>query len=180
MRSSIALASLLAVLALCACKKDTVVARNESEESVARKVAASDLKPQPGRWESRTKLEKLDLPNVPPQAKAMMDKQMQVTQTFTSCLTPEQVSQPNGGFFQKGAENCKYDHFVMAGGSLDARMTCNERAGSMTMTLQGRYTPTDYAIDVTTQGEMQPGMPMSMKMSVAARRVGECTGKEDR
>jgi hypothetical protein len=32
---------------------------------------------------------------------------------------------------------------------------------------------------VKTQGEMQPGMPMSMEMSVAARRVGECTGKEE-
>jgi hypothetical protein len=178
MRPSIVL-PLLAVLALGACKKDTVVAKNESAESVAKKIAASDLKPQPGRWESTTKLDKMDMPNMPPQAKAMMDKQMHVTQTFASCLTPEQVNQPNGAFFQKGAENCKYDHFVMAAGTIDARMTCRERGRSMTVTMQGSYTPTDYTMHVTTQGEMQPGMPMSMEMSVAARRVGECTGKEE-
>jgi hypothetical protein len=170
---------MLPVLALSACKKNTVVATNESEESVARKVAASDLKPEPGRWESRTKLEKVDLPDAPPQARAMMDKQMRVTQTYSSCLKPEQVSQPDGAFFQKGAENCRYDHFVMAGGRLDARMICNDRGRSMTVTLQGSYTPTNYAMHVTTQGEMQPKMPMSMEMSVAARRVGDCTGKED-
>jgi hypothetical protein len=169
---------LLAVLALGACKKDTVVAKNESEEAVAKKVAASNLKPEPGRWESNMKLARMDLPNVPPQTKAMMDKRMGVTQTFTTCLTPEQVNQPNAGFFQKGANDCTYDHFVMAAGTIDARMTCNERGRKMTMTMQGSYTPTNYAINITTQGEMNPGTPMSMEMSIAARRVGACTGSE--
>jgi hypothetical protein len=52
MRLLIAL-PLLAAVALTACNKGgSVQAENESAESVAKKVAAADIKPLPGRWES--------------------------------------------------------------------------------------------------------------------------------
>ena len=41
-RTVLAAAVILTVGSLAACKKDTVVAKNESVESVAKKVAASD------------------------------------------------------------------------------------------------------------------------------------------
>jgi hypothetical protein len=167
------------MFSLAACKKESVVARDESVESVAKKVAASNLKPQPGRWESNMKLDKFDLPNMPPQAKAAMNKQMGVTSNFASCLTPEEANQPGAGFFQKGAENCKYDHFVMADGKVDAAMVCRERNTEIKMTMAGSYSETAYNIQVKSQGEMQPGMPMSMDMTIASRRVGDCNGTED-
>lgn len=179
-RTALAAAAILTVGSLAACKKDTVVAKNESVESVAKKVAASGIKPQPGRWESNMKLEKFDLPGLPPQAKAAMDKRMGVTQTFASCLTPEEASKPEGSFFQKGAENCKYDHFVMADGKLDAAMTCNEHNTQMKMAMAGTYSETEYNMHVKSQGEAQPGMPMTMEMTVASHRVGDCNGTEEK
>src|SRR3954468_22353857 len=92
--ASLAAVAALAALSLAGCKKDSVVAKNESAESVANKVAASDIKLQPGRWESTMKFEKLDMPNMAPQAKAMMEKQMGISQTFATCLTSEQANQP--------------------------------------------------------------------------------------
>jgi hypothetical protein len=179
MRSSVVL-PLVAVLALAACKKEGVVAKDESPASVAKKVAASDLKPQPGRWESTMKFEKLEMPGMPEQAREAIGRQMGVTQTFASCLTPEQAAKPDAGFFQKSASDCVYDRFVMAGGKLDAAMTCKRDGRKMTMTMNGSYGDTSYDITVNSEGEMQPGMPMSMAMSIASHRVGACNGSEEK
>jgi hypothetical protein len=171
---------LIAVLSLTACKKEAVVAKNESVESVANKVAKSGIKPLPGRWEASMKLEKMDLPNMPPDAKAMMDKQTGVTQTFASCLTPQQAAKPDAGFFQKNAQDCTYDHFVMADGRLDSEMTCKQGPRQIKMTMAGTYGESSYDIHINSQGEMQPGMPMSMAMSITAHRVGDCNGSEEK
>lgn len=173
-------ATALAAFSLAACKKEAVVAKDESAESVAKKVAASSIKPLPGRWESNMKFERMDIPNMPVEAKAAMNKQMNVTQTFASCLTPEEANQPKGNFFQKAAENCKYDHFVMADGRIDAEMVCKERNTQVKMTMDGSYSESSYNIHVKSQGEMQPGMPMAMEMTIASRRTGECNGSEDK
>jgi hypothetical protein len=176
--AALATAVACAALSLAACKKDSVVAKDESAESVAKKVQASSIKPLPGRWESSMKLEKMDMPNMPPQLKDAMNKQMSAAQTFASCLTPEQANKPNGGFFQKGAENCKYEHFVMADGRIDAAMACKQRNTEVKMTMAGSYSDSSYDIQVKSQSEMQPGMPMSVEMTIAARRTGECNGTE--
>ena len=171
-------AATLAALSLSACKKEGVVAKDESVESVAKKVDESGIKPQPGRWESSVKIGKMDLPGLPPQAKEAMGKQMGATQTFASCLTPEQAAKPDAGFFQAGAKDCKYDSFVMAGGKIDAAMTCDRGGQTLKMTMAGTYSETSYDIEVKSQGEVQPGMPMSMEMSIASHRAGECNGTE--
>ena len=177
--AALATATALVVLPLAACKEEAVVGKDEGVESVAKKVEAANLKPKPGRWEASMKFEKMDVPGMPPQAKEAMNKQMNVSQTFASCLTPEEADQPSGSFFQKGAENCKYEHFVMADGRIDAAMACKERGSEMKMTMAGSYSENQYDLHVTSQGEMQPGMPMSVDMSITARRTGECNGSED-
>jgi hypothetical protein len=169
----------LAALALAGCGKSSVTAENESAEAVAKKVAASDIKPTPGRWESKVKFERMDIAGVPPEAKAAMQKQMGAEHTFSSCLTPEQVNQPNGGFFGGGGKDCTYKHFAMVGGKIDAEMTCGQGMGSQTMTMSGTYSETSYDIKVNSKGEVQPGKSMTMALAVAARRTGECDGKED-
>ena len=179
MRSLLVL-PLLAALALGACKKESVVAKDESVESVAKKVEESGIKPRPGRWESNMTLDKMEMPGLPPQAKDAMNKQMGAAQTFASCLTPEQASAPGAGFFQKDANDCKYDRFVMADGRIDATMTCQRGGQPLKMTMAGSYSETNYDIKVTSEGEIQPGVPMSMAMSIVSRRVGECDGSEDK
>lgn len=171
---------LFTVLVLSACNSgETVTAKNESAESVARKVAASTIKPLPGQWASTMKIEKMELPNMPPEAKAMMEKQLASAQTFTSCLKPEQVEKPDAEFFQGKSSFCTYDTFTMGGGKIDAVMTCGKGSQSRKMTMTGTYGPEAYAMRMSSAGEMQPGMPMSMTMSISAKRIGECTGKED-
>lgn len=169
----------IAALTLAGCGKGSVTAENESAEAVAKKVAASSIKPQPGRWESKVKFERLDIAGVPPEAKAAMAKQMGSEHTFSSCLTPEQVDKPNGGFFGGGGKDCTYKHFAMAGGKIDAEMTCGKEMFSQTMAMSGTYSETSYDIKVNSKAEVQPGKPMTVALAVAARRTGECDGKED-
>jgi len=161
-------------------KKDSVEAKNESVESVAEKVAKSGLgiKPRAGRWESSVKLEKLEMPNLPPEAKAAMQKQMGTAQSFASCLTPAEAEKPEAGFFQKGASGCTYDRFAMSDGKIDAVMSCNHGGQTQKMAMSGTYGEESYNITVNTNGGAQSGMPMSMTMSIASRRVGECLGNE--
>lgn len=171
---------LFTAVLLSACNSgETVTAKNESAESVAKKVAASNIKPRAGRWESTMKIEKMELPDMPPEAKAMMQKHLAAAQTFTTCLKPEQADKPDAEFFQGKSSFCTYDKFVMGGGRIDAVMTCGKEGQSRKMTMTGTYSPEAYAMRMSSNGEMQPGMPMSMTMSISARRIGECTGKED-
>ena len=170
----------VSTLLIAGCGQEKGVdAKNESVESVAEKVAASNIKPQPGRWQSSVKMEKIDMPGLPPQAKDAMAKQMATAHSFSSCLTPEQVNRPNGGFFAGGAEGCVYNSFTMADGKVEGDMTCDAGGRKQTMKMSGTYSPTSYDIKISSQSEVQPGMPMAMELAVTSSRAGECDGKED-
>ena len=171
-------AMILAVLALGACNRSDVVAKNESAESVAKKVAEADIRLEPGRWESVMKIDKMEIANLPASAKAAMEQQQGTTHTFTTCLTPEEAAKPSASFFQKGASGCTYDHFTMAGGRIDAEMTCKQGTGPTHMTMKGEYGGDHYAMAIKSQGEMQPGMAMNVAMTINSRRLGDCTGNE--
>ena len=176
-RTALVVATAAAALSLAGCKKNSVEANNASVETVAKKVAASSIKPKPGEWTSTVKIEKMDIAGIPPQAKAMMQQRMGQAQTASTCLTQAQTDKPDASFFQQAAKDCTYDHFSMNGGKIDAKMTCKRGATSQTMTMTGTYGEESYNLAINTQGEAQPGMPMSMTMSVASKRTGDCTGK---
>lgn len=162
-------------LAGCGSSNDEVKAENESVESVAKKVADSNIKLSPGEWQSTMKIEKLEMKGLPPEATAAMQKQMGAAQTFKSCLTPEQAEKPSAEFFQgKQNSNCTYEKFTMSGGTIDAAMTCKEGGQTQKMTMQGSYGAEKYDIRFTAEGEAQPGMPMSMEMQMTSTRVGDC------
>lgn len=172
-------------LASAGCQREPEVhAKNESVESVSEKASAvAQVSLRPGRWESTMKLDKLEIAGLPPQARDAMAKQMGAKQmgatSFSHCLTPEQAARPNADFFQKGASGCTYDHFTMAGGAIDAEMSCKPGSGPTHMKMQGGYGPENYNLSVSSRAEMQQGMTMDMVLTITSRRVGECTGKED-
>jgi hypothetical protein len=169
----------LALAPLAACKKEAVVAKDESVESVAKKVAAVSAKPKPGRWESQIKIDKMEMPGMTPEARAAMGKQMAGTQTFASCLTPEEVAKLDGNFFQQAASGCKYDRFVMADGKLEGEMTCGGgQHPPMKMTMDGTYGDSSYSMRVVSQVQMGPGRSMDSEMTITSQRTGECKGTE--
>jgi hypothetical protein len=167
-------------LLLAACNdKNTIEAKNASPEEVQKKLAQSDARPQPGRWQQTVKIEAFDMPNMPPEGKAAMAEQMGKTHTAFTCMTPEQVAKPDASFFQKTAKGCKYDHFTMSGGRIDAKMTCAEGPQKQVSTLNGTYSATQYDMVINVDTEMAPGMPVKSRLALKMNRVGECTGKDE-
>ncbi len=170
------------VLPLAACgSKPAVNEKNASVEEVAskvREVSKAEGMIRPGKWQSTMKIEQMDMPGMPPEAREQMKKMFANSRVSETCVTPEQAKQPNPKMFA-GNDQCRYDHFTMGKGKIDAEMHCTQQGASQKMTMAGTYGPDAYSMHMTSTTESGPaGGAMTMKMAVDAKRVGECTGKE--
>jgi hypothetical protein len=170
------------VLPLAACgSKPSVDEKNASVEQVAnkvREVTKAEGTIRPGKWQSTMTIQSMDMPGMPPEAQSEMKKMFAQARVTESCVTPEEARQPNPKMFA-GNDQCRYDHFTMGGGKIDAEMHCNQQGVNQVMTMAGTYGPDAYAMDMTSKTEGGgAGEAMSMKMRVEAKRVGECTAKQ--
>jgi hypothetical protein len=168
------------ILPLAACgSKPAVNEKNASVEEVANKVREVTQEEgfiRPGKWQSTVTIDQMDVPGMPPEAADRMKKMVAQGHTTETCLTPEEAKQPKADFFS-GNDNCRYDHFTMGGGKIDAEMRCDQEGGVQVMQMAGTYSPDSYQMHMTSKGGAA-AHSMTMKMSVDAKRVGECTGKE--
>jgi hypothetical protein len=173
------------VLALAACNKGpTVDLRNADTNQVSKAVSqsgvmTSDSMIQPGLWESKATVLEMNIPGMPPQYAAEMKQRMAESRDTTNrrCIKPEDVKKPKEDFFVAD-KSCRYDHFTMGGGKIDTAMVCRQENMTQTTNMTGSYTPTSYSLDMNSSGS-GPQQGMTMKMHVDAKRIGECTGKED-
>ena len=175
------------MLPLAACNSSPQVsAKNATVEEVAQKVrasgAASDYFMHAGQWRVTSSMDEMNIPGIPAEAQAQMKQVIgkQQNMGFDYCLSPEEAKRPQGKFFTgKQSNNCRYEHFTMGGGKIDAVMRCpSEPSGQMVMTLSGTYSPDSYATQVSMATEGGREGNMSMKMHSDAKRVGECTPKQ--
>lgn len=171
--------------ALAACDKGRVHEENASVEQVANAVRQSGVGNgillRAGEWRVSGTMEEFNIPGMPPAAQSQMKQAMSQhgNMTYDYCLTSEQAKRPQGKFFNKqAANNCRYDHFTMGGGKIDAVMRCNSKPSSMTMTINGTYGADSYATQVQMNMAGGPQGGMSMKMRSEAHRVGECTPED--
>ena len=175
---------LACVVPLAACDGGPQVdARNATAEEVAEQVAdagGSDNFVRPGKWESRVQIEQFDLPGAPPEAKTAMRGMNERAMVSESCLTPEEAKRPKEDFFAGKGKNCRYDHFTMGNGKIDAVMKCTGEGMAQTMALQGSYSPDAYQMRMSMKADAGAGPPggMTMTMRVDAKRVGECDAKK--
>lgn len=178
-QSSAAFVPLL-VLALAGCNKSpSVDAKNSSVADVAKQVGASGFKFTPGEWQTTAQIDSFDIGReLPPEAAAAMKSMTGKPRTFNACLTPEQAAKPGPEFFGEQQKGCTYEHFSMADGKLDAKLVCKPDGGGrgVTMTMSGNFTATGYDLAMASNGD-GGGNPVSMKMKVSGKRLGECTGK---
>jgi hypothetical protein len=171
--------------ALAACNKGPDVnVKNASVGEVAEKVreaAGSGSLVEPGKWQSKVTVLDVDMPGMPPQFAQRMKETIGKVQAATTetCLTEADVKKPKEDFFAGRSKNCRYDHFTMSGGTIDAVMNCTaEQGGTMTMTVNGTYSSDSY--DATMAMDMAGGRQggMHMKSRIESHRLGECTSDE--
>lgn len=166
---------------LLACGGPSVDEENASVEEVSERVREASEDGgllRPGRWSTTVSIEEMDMPGVPPEAAEQMKRMVAQTHTAESCLTPEEARQPKGDFFG-GSENCRYEHFRMGRGRIDAQMRCRQDGATQRMEMAGTYSPEAYQMRMkaTTEAGGQ-SESMTMRMKVEAERVGECDGKQ--
>jgi hypothetical protein len=186
MRLPLITAAILLPLAACN-KAPEVTATNATPAEVQEKLAAAgggDVMVQPGRWEGKMTIQEMDMPNLPPEAKAQMKAQAQAggAKTFISCVTPEDVKSQKAFFTaEEDDKSCKYDRFSMAGGKVEAVMNCDRGGSKMHMEMNGTYSPDHYVMTVSNkvEGGNAPMGAMSMKMQIEAKRAGVCKGTPD-
>lgn len=163
--------------AVAACGSQPVVkAENASVTQVAAQAQAA-VPLMPGEWKGTTHILAMNMPGMP--ADALKSARSESGTSYSSCLTKEQVEKPPAEMFGgKAGVECRYEHFTVAGGKLDALMVCTPKgSGEMRMTMSGSYTPDKY--DVTSDMAMKmPGNAGGQTMTVKARttgaRVGAC------
>ena len=175
------------VLPLAACNKGPQVAlKNATGNQVAQAVKQSGVMSggsmiEPGLWQSKVTVLEMNIPGMPAQFADKMKQSIAEHRNDMNshCVKPEDVKKPKADFF--GADkSCKYDHFTMGGGKIDVAMVCHAEGSTRTMNMSGSYTPTSYAMDTSMTGSGGgPEAGMSMKMHVDAKRVGDCTGKDN-
>lgn len=170
---------LAGALVLAGCQKKAVDVKNESVSGVVQKVTDAGLRFRPGRWETAVKFVSMDMPGMPPQAQAAMGQVMGKGHAIASCLTKEQAEKPDSRFFGQADNHCRYDHFTMGGGTIDAALVCKGGEMDRTMKMHGSYTPETYDMTVESSGAGPNGKPMTMTMAMVSKRVGDCTGSED-
>jgi hypothetical protein len=184
-RMKVILCVVACALPLAACNKGPQInEKNASVAEVAQKVreaTASQTLIDPGRWETTVSMVDVDMPGMPPQMAAQMKQTMSKMQEhgFASCLTEEDVRRPKEDFFAGKNKDCRYDHFTMSGGKIDAALRCEGKpSGGMTMAINGTYSRDSY--EATTAMDIAGGREGNMKIKSHAEshRVGQCRGDE--
>lgn len=177
----IILSALPMALALAGCGGggDTVTAKDESVESVAKKVAATGNKPNPGRWEMSVAMGKVEMTGVPAAAKDMLAKQAGTATTMAICITPEMANKTDGAMFKNaGPADCKYDRFSMADGKIDGVMNCSTGGQKINIATSGTYSSDAWDMASKINTDMGGGRTMAIESITKAKRVGECDGSE--
>ena len=178
MTRNISIAALpLVLLAACAEQQPqrhqaSVAAENDARAASVAK-AASPAIFQAGRWETKTSITSVSATAIDPASKREIVAQ---ESALDQCLPAEEVRRPDANFFAGGdGSECQYSKFEMANGRIDARMNCTATPGTITMKLDGTYTPTSYALNARATTTGVPGAPANTSAKLSGTWIGPCT-----
>lgn len=168
-----------AALALAACGSQGKGGNAAAESNVAAPAApaasagevAATVSFQPGEWETTTTISRMNISGMP----AGVAPPTPPPVTLRYCMTPEQASRPNADVLIGKSEGsgCTFSDFSMTGGRLRGIVQCNQAGAVTRVTMDGRFTPTDYEINQQIQAQAA-GVSTDMTSTTRARRVGNC------
>lgn len=163
-------------LALAACGErggDTAGSTVTAEEVASR--ASDYVKPEPGLYRTSIEILEVDIPNAPPQVREMMKSSAASNQTHEYCVTPQDVEKGLEQAIRKSQQgDCDYKKFEVAGGRIDAVMTCRQQGQTVDMTMSGSGTATSSDMEMTMKMQM-PGVGEStIRSRSRSERIGDC------
>jgi hypothetical protein len=124
----------------------------------------------------------VEIPGMPPQLAARMKDSMgRQGASVTTCMTAADLKKPTPELLAGRSKDCRFDHYTMSGGTIDAQMTCSSpQGGSMSVATTGTYSSDEYettSVMTASGGGRMSGM--KTKSHTESHRVGECKGDED-
>lgn len=165
-------ASLPAIFLLTAACGAQDVVRNQTEAEIANQLAGVTI--EPGLWETASEVLSVSAPGLPVQVQRRM---IGPRPSARACITPEQARRPDGNFLAASAGNrCHHQGFSMRGGRIGGTMRCAEPGLNRPTiaTMQGRYGPGAYALDIRMETAMPDGATMVLELRSRGRRIGVC------
>jgi len=150
-----------------------VAACSGGGDESANAVDPASIRLTPGEWELTSEITNMTLTD---QGAAALPMKVGMKTVTKSCITPEQVDQPQPTMFASSKDSCTYKNFYMSRGRLVASMSCKQPGsdGEMLMTIEGKYADTsmDVSVEMATSRSGPGDVKVNSKLS--GRRLGEC------
>jgi len=168
--------TIAASLAAAACSSESGNGNSANETRDTGGQIVNSIQMNPGRWKSKIQVADAVVDGMAPDELARAKEETN-GQVHTMCLTAKDLANPAEEIFSTGSAQCKYDHFTMKNGKIDAFMRCDSPEGSETITMKGAFEATRYRLETvaTVTGKQNS----RMTMLVDGEYLGACTGDED-
>lgn len=172
---------LLASLAGCSDSADTngdgSVSRAERAEEMRRD---GYLAMQPGRWRMDFAFTDIDVPRLGEQEKASIKAELAKGASGVSCLSEADAAKPGPDFFGgKGAEDCSYKQFDIAGNRVKMALSCGMGdLGKAKMDLNGTMGDADFQFDTDLEVQVPMAGKIKLKGKMTGKHEGACRGDE--
>jgi hypothetical protein len=147
-----------------------------SKEERSKELAQDGYLPmQPGRWKIELAFNEVDVPQLSKAQKQDILKELQSGASGISCLSAADASKPGADFFGgKGAEDCTYKKFDVAGNRVSMLVACGMGTiGKAEMDLDGTVGETEFAYDT----KLAVSVPLMGKIKLAGKMTGKHDGK---
>lgn len=165
--------AMLTFLVLAACSKSPEEKAKNPEAMKSEMAEAAKF--MAGQWDTTVEIVSADMPGMPPE---MLKQMTGRTNKISHCMTREEADRNAEEMFKKQGEgNCSYKRFSMAGGKIDAQMSCTggQQGGTSEITMAGTYSANAYQM-ATEMKISSPQMPGGAAMTMKARTTGKRTG----
>ncbi|MBP6580326.1 MAG: DUF3617 domain-containing protein [Sphingomonadales bacterium] len=173
--------ALLLTITGCADNADTngdgVVSRQERATEMQRD---GYLAMEPGRWRMAFAFTEIDVPRLGNDEKASIKSELAKGASGASCLSKAEAAKPGPDFFGgKGAEDCSYQQFDIAGNRVTMKLVCGMGdLGKANIDLNGTVGDRDFAFDTDLQVHVPMAGKITLKGTMQGTHEGECRGDE--
>ncbi len=132
---------------------------------------------KPGLWRLQIAIQSAELGDVSPDVRAAQDEAIRKqARDTTACRTEKELKPLDLEQLEKAAGTCRFARYELAGGRIDADITCKKEGAPAThIRAAGTSSPTGFDILLSQQNGLkgQPGY-LAFKVQATGKRLGEC------
>lgn len=175
--------ALLLCAGLAACSDNADV---DGDGTVSRAERATEMQKdgylamEPGRWRMDFAFSEINVPRLGEKEKADIKAELSKGASGFSCLSRQDAAKPGPDFFGgKGAEDCTYKRFDIAGNRVKMELSCGMGdLGKAVMDLDGTVGDRDFNFDTGLVVHVPMAGKIELKGMMTGKHEGQCKGDE--